>query len=36
MASNFWNNQGVIMLDYFEEGRTIYGTNYAVAAASGG
>ena len=30
MASTFWDNQGVIMVDYFQEGRTINGAYYAV------
>ena len=29
MASIFWDNQGVIMVDYLEEGRTINGAYYA-------
>ena len=29
MASFFWDNQGVIMVDYLEEGRTINGAYYA-------
>jgi hypothetical protein len=29
MASTFWDSQGIIMIDYLEQGRTIYGTYYA-------
>ena len=29
MASIFWNSQGVIMIDYLEQGRTINGAYYA-------
>ena len=29
MTSIFWNNQGVTMVDYLEEGRTINGAYYA-------
>ena len=29
IASTFWDNQGVIMVDYLEEGRTINGAYYA-------
>ena len=29
MASIFWDSQGVVMLDYFEEGRLINGAYYA-------
>ena len=34
VASIFWDSQGVIMMDYLEEGRTINGAYYAKAAAS--
>ena len=30
MASVFWDGQGVIMIDYFEQGRTINGAYYAA------
>jgi hypothetical protein len=26
---NYWDNQGIIMIDYLEQGRTINGTYYA-------
>ena len=29
MASIFWDNQGVIMIDYLEQGRKINGAYYA-------
>ena len=29
MASIFWDSQGVIMIDYLEQGRTISGAYYA-------
>ena len=29
MASIFWDSQGVIMIDYLEQGRTINGAYYA-------
>ena len=29
MASTFWDCQGVIMVDYLQEGRTINGAYYA-------
>ena len=29
MVSIFWDNQGVIMVDYLEEGRTINSAYYA-------
>ena len=29
MASIFWNSQGVIMIDYLEQGRKINGAYYA-------
>ena len=29
MASVIWNSQGVIMIDYLEQGRTINGAYYA-------
>ena len=29
MVSIFWDSQGVIMIDYLEQGRTINGANYA-------
>ena len=29
MASKFWDHQGVIMVDYLQEGRTINGAYYA-------
>jgi hypothetical protein len=28
MASIFWNSQGIIMIDYLEQGRTINGSYY--------
>ena len=28
MASIFWDSQGAIMIDYFEQGRTISGAYY--------
>ena len=30
MASVFWDSQGVILIDYLEQGRTIKGSYYAV------
>ena len=30
MASVFWGSQGVIMIDYLEQGRTINGANCAT------
>ena len=30
MTSVFWDSQGVIMIDYFEQGRTINGAYYAA------
>ena len=30
MASVFWDSQGVIMIDYLEQGRTINGAYYAA------
>jgi hypothetical protein len=29
MASIFWDSQGIIMIDYLEQGRTINGKYYA-------
>jgi hypothetical protein len=29
MASIFWDSQGILMIDYLEQGRTINGTHYA-------
>ena len=30
MASMFWDSQGVVIIDYLEQGRTINGSYYAV------
>ena len=30
MASDFWDSQGVIMIDYLQQGRTINGAYYAA------